>query len=157
MVILTPGVSRPVGHAAPHHLQKEGLFLTLQLPLTQATAPHSPSGGLGSGPTARNLAYLPLVLVGKHLNGRVCILPRAPPVRTSRMKVLTEQGVRGTRPEVDLPLPRCRGRWGESPGATLGAGDTGRGTAFTCAGLCLLQLQKLLQEAAIGWQTCWRR
>lgn len=25
----------------------------------------------------------------------------------------------------------------------------GGGTAFTCAGLCLLQLQKLLQEAAI--------
>ena len=33
--ILTPGVSHaaPVGQAAPYHLQKEGLFLTLQLPL----------------------------------------------------------------------------------------------------------------------------
>lgn len=35
VMILTPGVSHgaPVGQAAPQHLQKEGLFLTLQLPL----------------------------------------------------------------------------------------------------------------------------
>lgn len=38
VVILTPGVSHgaPVGQVAPvapQHLQKEGLFLTLQLPL----------------------------------------------------------------------------------------------------------------------------
>ena len=33
---------------------------------------------------------------------------------------------------------------------TLGGGDTGQGgTTLTCAGLCLLQLQKLLQEAAV--------
>lgn len=39
---------------------------------------------------------------------------------------------------------------GESAGVTLGGGDTGQGgTALTCAGLCLLQLQKLLQEAAV--------
>lgn len=96
--------------------------------------------------TARNLAYLPLALVGKHLNGRVCILPWALPVRTSRMKVLTGQGVRGTRPEVGpatFKVPRTVG--GESPGAILGAG----GTVLTRAGLCLLQLQKLLQEATV--------
>lgn len=68
------------------------------------------------------------------------------------MRMLNEFGMRGISLRLDLPFLRSQGLPGEraTVWARIRAGRGGTGeTALTCASLRLLQLQKLLQEAAI--------
>lgn len=62
--------------------------------------------------------------------------------------------MRGTGLKLDLPLPESKGSQGVRVGSMnwrlslSGRRQDGK-TVLTCVSLCLLQLQKLLQEAAV--------